>query len=640
MKNSTKLEIKIFVIIIFFFISSAQFISNCNAEESWTQWGGPGRDFSVSSDGLGKILKKGKFTEKWSRRLGTGNSGIVIEGDFLVTQTRRLSDDGIPSSRESVVCLNKNSGKLIWEYTYDSLALEGQEQYGGGEGPHATACIHDSKVFTLGYAGQVHCFVLETGGLIWKTNLVVDHGADPVQFGFSASPLALGNSIIFQSAGKTSGLIALDANDGSVIWKSGASAFSYASPFVSEIQNRSQIVFQSGNDVQGINPEDGKVLWKFPLRRKGLTNVPTPMVQKPNRIIISGQGVNGSQSIEISKSKNGELEAASDWRSTRVSIFETNTIQIGDLILGGDSFLYGIDANSGKRLWSERGLGKSNILRIDNNALLLTRDGNLIYTQPSNEGIRTLSSYKLFAEESWTAPIIHQNKLFARNRNIITCINLEGSETENRELSVRKLRLGLYGTEGSEEWNSLVKQLNSKAFDQLSFNPLPDLFQWTRAKGETGTDEVRSILGIIESNSPSPSNQKFSEDLMLLYLHLGLQEKVLAQLEKLKSTFPNSQLAESLSKEWNLEVQQRATRFTIAKKPQARSITIAGSFNNWNPQLNYLRKNNDSWDIFLPLEPGKYEYKFVVDGQWILDPNNKNKSRDENGNSNSVVIIP
>ena len=39
------------------------------------------------------------------------------------------------------------------------------------------------------------------------------------------------------------------------------------------------------------------------------------------------------------------------------------------------------------------------------------------------------------------------------------------------------------------------------------------------------------------------------------------------------------------------------------------------------------------------LEPGQYQYKFIVDGQWILDPANPNKETDLQGNDNSVIKV-
>jgi len=55
--------------------------------------------------------------------------------------------------------------------------------------------------------------------------------------------------------------------------------------------------------------------------------------------------------------------------------------------------------------------------------------------------------------------------------------------------------------------------------------------------------------------------------------------------------------------------------------PKARSVAVGGDFNNWNPKTAVAKSDkNGTWKIKLNLAPGKYQYKFLVDGQWQNDP--------------------
>ncbi|MGA3268938.1 MAG: glycogen-binding domain-containing protein [Verrucomicrobiota bacterium] len=55
--------------------------------------------------------------------------------------------------------------------------------------------------------------------------------------------------------------------------------------------------------------------------------------------------------------------------------------------------------------------------------------------------------------------------------------------------------------------------------------------------------------------------------------------------------------------------------------PEAQAVFVAGSFNGWQPSAMPLQKQDDGrWVVELVLEPGRYEYRFVVDGQWTDDP--------------------
>lgn len=60
-----------------------------------------------------------------------------------------------------------------------------------------------------------------------------------------------------------------------------------------------------------------------------------------------------------------------------------------------------------------------------------------------------------------------------------------------------------------------------------------------------------------------------------------------------------------------------------AEFPAARHVYLAGDFNDWDPadvRMRRKRKGEDTFVANVELEPGKHEYKFVVDGQWVCAP--------------------
>jgi len=72
----------------------------------------------------------------------------------------------------------------------------------------------------------------------------------------------------------------------------------------------------------------------------------------------------------------------------------------------------------------------------------------------------------------------------------------------------------------------------------------------------------------------------------------------------------------------------------------AKAVAVAGSFNNWSPTRTPLRKtSNGHWEVKITLPPGHHEYRFVVDGRWLSDPNAKAKVSNPYGGSNSVLVI-
>ena len=75
---------------------------------------------------------------------------------------------------------------------------------------------------------------------------------------------------------------------------------------------------------------------------------------------------------------------------------------------------------------------------------------------------------------------------------------------------------------------------------------------------------------------------------------------------------------------------------------KAHTVAIAGDFNGWSPQANILEdpEGDGIWTGTLKLEPGKYEYMFVMDGEkWFPDPNALRYVKDGFGNKNAILEI-
>ena len=74
--------------------------------------------------------------------------------------------------------------------------------------------------------------------------------------------------------------------------------------------------------------------------------------------------------------------------------------------------------------------------------------------------------------------------------------------------------------------------------------------------------------------------------------------------------------------------------------PAARQVFVAGSFNGWEPeQTPLVAAGNGRWAGDFKVGPGRHEYLFVVDGQWLPDPNAKESVENPFGGRNSVLTV-
>lgn len=87
-------------------------------------------------------------------------------------------------------------------------------------------------------------------------------------------------------------------------------------------------------------------------------------------------------------------------------------------------------------------------------------------------------------------------------------------------------------------------------------------------------------------------------------------------------------------------VKRRRVKFEVLAEPDSK-VFLAGSFNNWDGETKQL-KEKDGDGVYtgtLLLEPGEYEYKFVINGEWLIDSENPNFSQNQMGTLNSVVKV-
>jgi 1,4-alpha-glucan branching enzyme len=74
--------------------------------------------------------------------------------------------------------------------------------------------------------------------------------------------------------------------------------------------------------------------------------------------------------------------------------------------------------------------------------------------------------------------------------------------------------------------------------------------------------------------------------------------------------------------------------------PEAKEVYLAGEFNNWDENANLMKNDkNGKWKTTLSLKPGRYEYRFIVDGNWKNDPSCSDCVLNEFGSRNCVRIV-
>ena len=118
---------------------------------------------------------------------------------------------------------------------------------------------------------------------------------------------------------------------------------------------------------------------------------------------------------------------------------------------------------------------------------------------------------------------------------------------------------------------------------------------------------------------------------------IGAARTALPKIDAVKTETVKAAAAKAPSPTNGL-VQVNRVSFELVKT-DAQKVCVAGSFNEWQPeQTPLVPVGNGRWVGDLTVKPGRYEYLFVVDGQWLPDPSAKESVENPFGGKNSVLL--
>ena len=389
------------------------------AADNWPQWGGPNRDFTLDARELSRNWGDDGPREIWSRSLGGGFAGIVSDGKSLYTSYRDGDD-------EIVVALDAKNGKTRWEHRYAAPIPKApylSTQY--GKGPNGTPLLVDGKVVTLGFMGHATCIDAKTGKLLWSHALGKDFEVQIPYFGHATSPLALGGRVLIVAGG----LLAFDLDSGELAWENRDFEGSYGSPVLVENGDTKQIVTPLSGHLAGFDIETGKTLWSHEHKNQWGTILITPVIDDSGRAFISAAQV-GSVLIDPgAKSANRQV-----WKTDAPQIAHSNAVRSGNWVFGsvGDAspFLTATSLVDGSQAWKERGFGRSNLLRVGDDFLLLDFEGELAMVKLSGEGVEVVTRATIDDQPTWTPPTLIGTTLYFRDQSRIAALDLSAGKTK------------------------------------------------------------------------------------------------------------------------------------------------------------------------------------------------------------------
>jgi outer membrane protein assembly factor BamB len=419
---------------------------------NWPSFRGP--DASGVADGqhppLSWDVKEGTNV-RWKTPIpGLGHSCPIVWGDRVFVTTAvsgeadpkvRIGNYGDVGSvndtsehRWQVLCLDRDSGKILWTQTAFTGVPKIKRHLKGSQANCTPATDGKRVVACFGSEG-LYCYDFP-GKLLWQRDLGTLDSSFAIdvkyEWGFGSSPIIHDGLVILQcDLGKDSFLAAYRLEDGSRAWTTPRDEIpSWSTPTVWRNAKRTEIVTNAAQYARGYDPATGKELWR--LAKKSEITVPTPVCGRELAFVTSGNrpiqpilAIRPGASGDISLKPDEESNEHVAWSRMRGGPYMPTPILYGKYLFtcGNGGMVSCYEADTGKEVYKER-LGG-----VSYTASPVAADGRLYFASEQGQ-VRVVQAgpeFKLLAvndlgDPCLATPAISAGMLFVRTQHNLVAL--------------------------------------------------------------------------------------------------------------------------------------------------------------------------------------------------------------------------
>ncbi len=378
----------------------------------WPQWRGPGRD------GVGLQLRAPKsWPEKlaraWSVPVGEGHGSPVLVGDRVFLHTREGEQE---VARSVQLADGRTLWRVSWPVTYEMNSAAASH----GKGPKATPTLIGGTLYIFSITGLLSAFDPESGALRWRRDFSTEFKKTSPLFGAASSPLADRDLVILHTGGHHNGsLTAFDARTGDVRWSLKGDGPGYASPIVTELGGRRQVITQTDQRIIGVAADTGRLIWSLPFTTPYDQNSVTALVSE-NLLITSGieQGVHAWKL----EPEGEQLVPREAWNLQEASFYLSSPVIASGLMFGFSHMKRGqfvcVDPKTGQLLWASKGReGENAALVVAGDLVLaLTDSAELIVLPAGAKQFAPAARYTVADSPTWAHPVVTPRGILIKDK--------------------------------------------------------------------------------------------------------------------------------------------------------------------------------------------------------------------------------
>lgn len=335
---------------------------NSIAHGDWLRFRGPNGS-GVSKESVETPDKWTPDTIKWKVALpGPGSSCPIVVGDKVFVTSwsgyglDRNSDPGDQEDlQRHLVCIDKNSGDIIWDKTVKPVLPE--DRFGGMFAEHGyashTPTSDGERVYVFFGKTGVLAFDME-GNQLWQTSVGTESGAR--NWGSSSSLVLHHDLVIVPATAESESIRALDKATGKEVWKAEAAGFNstWGTPILANVDDRTDVVMAIPGEIWGLNADTGKLMWYS--ESSDTPSMCSSAIVDSNGIIYSietNRGMGGGVAIRAGGSKD-VTKTNVVWSGSQSNRIGTPILFEDRLYTFADKTVTCLDATTGKQIFRAR----------------------------------------------------------------------------------------------------------------------------------------------------------------------------------------------------------------------------------------------------------------------------------------------
>ncbi len=389
-------------------------------------WRGPARDGIYPETGLLQSWPAGGPEKLWETLdAGKGYSSPVVVGDRIYLTGMNETED------REIFSAYGLDGKKIYEVTYGSVWTETYPE------TRTTPAVEGNKAFVISGAGEIVCLNTANGDVIWQVDGGKVFERQTGTWGTSECPLVYDGKVIYQPGGNQAAMVALNTENGEVVWKSRplGEHSSYVNPLLITYNGKRQILAAAGQSVFGVDPDTGEIKWTFDdwgKDKRGEKIAPNTPLHKDGKVFYSMGYDMGSFMLQL----NDDLSDVSlVWRNPDLDAHHGGYVLVNGIIYGSNwtnnnaGNWIAADWNTGETKFDTAwtGNGKGSTVYADGKLYCYDeRRGTVGLVNPTPEKFDVVSEFRITKGEGphWAHPVIDNGVLYIRHGNALMAFKI------------------------------------------------------------------------------------------------------------------------------------------------------------------------------------------------------------------------